>query len=133
MTSEQKATIVRIRGSLSAYLTTAGAAGDGFHCAVGIGIVTNEAFAIGQTALPGPLDEADWGGWMYYRFFDLHEGEGAAVNVNGLSSLQFEVDTKAMRKWEGNSETLVAMLQVVEKTAATMETWFDSRILVKLS
>ena len=132
MVSEEKSTIVRVRGSLQAYLKTTAAADDGFHCAVGLALVTDEAFAVGATAVPGPISEIDWDGWMYHRIFDVHATGGTASDTIGLSVAQFEVDSKAMRKWdEGN--TLMAVVEVVEGTTATMSVWFDTRILIKLS
>jgi len=126
-----KVTVVRLRGNLQAYLTATAAANDGFHCAVGIGIVTNEAFAIGPTALPGPLSEADWDGWFYHRIFDLHQGAENAVNTALLDAVQFEVDSKAMRKWDGGAETMVAMVEVSEIGTSVMTIYFDTRVLIK--
>ena len=100
------------------------------HVAVGIGIVTNEAFAIGATAIPGPISEADWDGWMYHRFFDLHKG--LADTTDGSSAIEFEVDSKAMRKWDGGAETLVGMVEAVEAGTASMDVFFDSRVLLKV-
>ncbi len=135
LVNEEKATIVRIRGSVQAFLTTASAAGDGFHCAMGIALVTSQAFAAGVASLPHPIDESDWDGWMYHRFFDLHSAFATLVGgfvVNDQSSIQFEVDTKAMRKWTENM-TVVGVLQSVEQGTASMNMFFDSRLLVKLS
>ena len=133
LAGESKVTLVRLRGSLQVYLKTSSAAGDGFHCALGIGIVMNEAFGVGQTAIPGPISEADWDGWLYHRFFDLHTFDATIANniELGLAVAQFEVDSKAMRIWD-DGETLMAILEVSEGTAATMDVFFDSRILVKL-
>ena len=123
-------TIVRLRGSFQAYLRSATAADDGFHCALGIGIVSDDAFTIGVTAVPNPIADANWPGWLYHRFFDLHaSGAFSADDPNG--SIQFEVDSKAMRKF-GSNEILMANLEVVEDTTATMTAWFDSRVLLKL-
>ena len=135
LVNEEKATIVRIWGSLSAFLTTASAAGDGFHCAMGIGLVTDQAFAAGVASLPTPLDESDWDGWMYHRFFDVHTPFATLTEsgvVNGVTAIEFEVDTKAMRKWVENM-TVVAVLDSVEQGTASMNVFFDSRMLLKLS
>ena len=45
--STQKATFVRLRGMFHAFLTVSTAAGDGFFGAVGIGVVTQQAFTAG--------------------------------------------------------------------------------------
>ena len=131
LVTEDRVTIVRIRGALQAFLTAATAAADGFHCALGIGIVSADAFAVGVTAVPNPLDDMAWPGWMYHRFFDVHSG-GTFNAADGGVQVRFEVDSKAMRKF-GINETLFGVLQVVEDTTAVMQVYFDSRILVKLS
>ena len=103
------------------------------HCAVGIGIVTSDAFAVGVSAVPDPIDQMEWDGWLYHRFFDLHSSEAALGDQqNGLTSIQFEVDSKAMRKVADNM-TLMAVVQAVEIGAAVMVAHFDSRLLVKLT
>ena len=125
-------TVVRLRGSILAVLNSATAAGDGFHCALGVGVCTADAFAVGVTALPAPIDEVDWDGWMYHRFFDVNVGDKTAGDVNWNSAtFREEVDSKAMRKLPENM-VLFASLQAVEDTTASMLVYFDSRVLVKL-
>ena len=126
-------TIVRIRGNLSILCDSVSAIQDGYHGAVGIGVVTSDAFAVGVTAVPNPLADANWDGWMYHRFFDVHAisatiGEG--VNAQALVA-QIEVDTKAMRKLPLN-ETVFMSMEVVEDGTSTLAVRFDSRLLVKL-
>ena len=125
-------TIVRMRGSISAYLDSANAAGDGYHCALGVCIVNGDAFATGVGAVPDPLADAHWDGWMYHRFFDCHVGDKTAGDVNWNASVAtIEVDSKAMRKIS-QSDVLIGVLDVIESGTATMDVFFDSRILVKL-
>jgi len=128
-------TIVRIRGSLQAYLLSVDAAGAGFHFGMGIGVVSADAFGVGVSAVPDPIADADWDGWMYHRFFDLHSFS-ATISQNfgpsGLAAIQFEVDTKAMRKI-GTNDVLMAVLESVEAGSATANVHFDSRVLFKLS
>jgi len=130
LSTETEVTIVRLRGAFSAYLRSATAADNGFHCALGVGIASEDAFAVGVTALPNPLDDADWPGWFYHRFFDIH-ASGAFAGDQPGGSVAFEVDSKAMRKM-GENEIVFANLQVIEDSAATMTVWFDSRLLAKL-
>ena len=127
-------TVVRLRGSLQAFLRSGDAGGVGFHCALGVGIVTQDAFSVGVTAMPNPQDDTDWK-WLYHRIFDLHTLDATIANSYGpagLAAIQFEVDSKAMRKMVPN-QTIFASLQVVEAAAATMDVYFDSRMLLKLS
>ena len=126
-------TIVRIRGNLQAYLKTASAGDSGFHCAVGIGIVTTDAFSIGVTAMPGPLSDIFWDGWLFHQIFDIFAASGTiADNFNlGLAVERFEIDSKAMRKFRTNM-TVFAMLETVEGGTATMSVRVGSRMLLKL-
>jgi len=124
-------TLVRLRGSVQALLTQATAIADGFHCAMGIGIVNEDAFAIGVTTIMDPLTDADWDGWLYHRFFDLHAQSSTTVGPGPADNLQFEVDSKAMRKTT-DGDVIFAALEVVEQTTAVMQVFFDSRVLFKL-
>ena len=84
------------------HLLTAAAAGDGFFGAVGIGIVTNQAFVAGVTSMPEPFDEVNWDGWMWHFFFDIRSVTatiGDGVNAASVSQL-LTIDSKAMRKLE---------------------------------
>ena len=123
-------TLIRTRGYFSSIQVIGSAIGDGFSGAFGIGVVTNDAFAIGVTAMPGPLSNIDWDGWLYHRFISQHV---AAANAFGTedSVLTFEVDSKAMRKITVN-DTVFAMLEVTEIGTAEIDVFFDSRMLLKL-
>ena len=127
----EELTLVRVRGSFQAYLRAVAAISDGFHCAIGIGIVTVEAFDVGITAIPGPLTEMSWDGWLYHRFFDLHSAVSSFDQTAPMGSVDIEVDSKAMRKI-GSDQIIVAMLEVVEAGTATMTVFFDTRVLFKL-
>jgi hypothetical protein len=126
--------LVRLRGSLQAFLKTGDGANSGFHCVFGIGIASADAFSIGVTALPNPADDTGWPGWLYWRVFDVHTF-GATIaesmNASGLGSIQFEVDSKAMRKL-GVNEVIFASCQTIESGSATMSLFFESRTLLKL-
>ena len=125
-------TLVRIRGQLQIFITSASSAGDGFDGAMGIGLVTREAFAAGATAVPGPISEMDWDGWVYHTFFHVHVHATANIPQQAPASFSIAVDSKAMRKWS-EGYVLVPVLEQVEHGTAVAEAWFDSRLLVKLS
>ena len=129
-------TIVRIRGLLGLTLVANGAVGDGYVGAVGIGLVTSSAFAIGITALPTPITDVAWNGWMWHQFIDLRafagqSGSGSAA-IFGFHK-DYEVDSKAMRKFPDAEFTMVAIIEVVESGTSQLEVSFDSRILGKLA
>ena len=122
-------TIVRLRGQLEIILQTTGGVGQGFRGAFGIGVVTTAAATIGITAVPSPITELDWDGWMYYTMFGVHHGLAAVSDGSGHERI--DVDTKAMRKF-GDEQTLLAVMEVVEIGTADMDVFFDSRMLLKL-
>ena len=132
LVDELMATIMRLRGTLSMYLVTNSAVNDGFHCAMGIGLVDNLAFAAGVNSIPGPLTNANSDIWLYHRFFGVH-GRTAGIEAGAPNeAFETEVDSKAMRKWSSD-QTLVPIVEVVEASSATAAIWFDSRVLIKLT
>ena len=132
-------TVVRVRGSMLLQLSTAASGLDGFHGAMGIGVVTQVAFDIGVTALPTPITEEAWDGWLYHQFFQLVASDildgSAATDKDTLNpvtaTLRVDVDSKAMRKLNSDM-VIVAVLEVAEEGAATLQWSFRSRMLVKL-
>ena len=93
-------TIIRTRGQVSVgpQDVTADLAIVG---AFGIGMVSTQAFGIGITAIPHPFRDADWDGWMVWRSFSYQFEFQDATGVN-FPAWDFEVDSKAMRKLEGD-------------------------------
>ena len=133
-------TIVRTRGELVALLSSADAVTSGFHGAFGIAKVTAQAVAIGVTAVPGPLTDDDWDGWLYHRYLSCISADPAtttgAVTAPlqlgaGSGAIRLEVDSKAMRKIAEN-ESVVAMMEMMEIGVASLRVFFNSRLLVKL-
>ena len=125
-------TIVRIRGICQLFLTAATAGNDGFTGAIAIGIINEDAFAVGVTTIMDPLADMDWDGWMYHHFFAINSPVSADTGLESPSASQrIVVDGKAMRKiTEG--QVVFAAIEVVELGTATMEAHFNSRMLVKL-
>ena len=105
--------------------------GEGYHAALGIGVCTNDAFAIGVTAVPNPIADADWDGWFYHRFFDLHATTATISDGVNTGRIAWEVDSKAMRKVTVN-DTIFATVETVEVGTSQIEVFFDSRALFKL-
>ena len=131
VTFGEAGTVIRVRGAFEAILVSYTASGDGMHGAVGIGIASTPAFQTGLAALPTPITEANWDGWMYHRFFDVHGQLAAGSTSTGdASTLKVEVDTKAMRK-VSDEMTLFAMLEVVLIGTADLDVFFDTRLLLK--
>ena len=124
-------TLVRLRGHLEIVLEAAANIGEGFSGALGVGIVSADAFAIGVTAIPNPIDDQSWGGWIYHRHWSLHATTATIADGVNTGRIGIEVDSKAMRKF-GLNELIFASMQVTEVGTSQIEAFFDSRVLVKL-
>ncbi len=132
-------TVIRIRGELLLYLTLGTSAGDGYVGAFGIGIASLAAVTAGIASVPTPITEAGADSWLYHRFFRLSSpgvSTAAALNVNAFGvaagAMRVEVDSKAMRKFPQDL-AIYAAIEVVEGGVATMDGFFNSRSLSKLS
>ena len=122
-------TLVRLRGGLLVNLDTASAIGNGFVGAFGIGIVTETAFATGAAAVPTPITERDWDGWLFWHTIQVLSGDASDVGLSGSAQQRVEVDTKAMRKL--NEESLIyGVIEVTEIGTAEIDVAFDSRMLI---
>jgi len=125
-------TIIRIRGVFTAWLEVVTAIGDNFgDVAIGIGIVSADAFAVGQSAMPGPLTDPEWD-WMYISYFGPLVGSTVTEEFKGLAAVRHEIDTKAMRKINPN-ETVFGMMETEDETGAVTLTFGAmTRMLSKL-
>jgi len=132
-------TLARLRGMFHSYLSAAAAPQDGFVGAFGIAVATTAAIAVGATAVPSPITEQDWDGWLYWTpVFLVSPGviDGTVSDdrssISGQTGSQIQVvDSKAMRKLN-EAESIYGALEVSEVGTATMNWHFDSRILLKL-
>ena len=133
-------TLIRTRGELLAWIGSSGAANNGFHGAFGIAKATSAAVLAGVASVPTPITEEAWDGWLYHRYFTLFTGGTIAAataaqqadQVNSqTAALRFEIDSKAMRKFDVN-EALYGCIELVEVGTAAMEWTFNCRMLFKL-
>jgi len=124
---EERVTVIRTRGQIS-IIPAAFGADLNVVGAVGMGIVTTEAFTAGILSVPEPFSDADWGGWLMWRSFSYRveflDSTGIAV-----PNWSFEVDSKAMRKVRQN-ETIIL---VAESQQGAFTISAPLRVLVKLS
>ena len=127
-TTGSELTLLRTRGLFHAFLVSATSAGDGFFGAFGIGLASDQAFTAGASSMPRPLDESFADVWLYHQFISVHAGEPGGLSGGVEGSQRFDVDSKAMRKFDANI-VMYAALQVVETGTAVMKVFFDSRIL----
>ena len=124
-------TMIRTRGFLEMFLTAATTAGDGFTGAIGIGKSTTQAFAVGITALPVPVTDADWDGWLYHQFFSVHSASALQAFTTPSSVIRMPVESKGMRK-AGLDDVFFAVIEVTEIGVSSLSVFFDTRMLFKL-
>ena len=125
-------TLARLRGRFRAQLLLVGSANDGMTGAFGIAIATTAALAAGVNSVPTPITEQSWDGWLYWAPTQLFGVSTSVFPQENGSNLDYEVDSKAMRKmdadqslyaiWEGDSETGTVTQRMI----------FDSRVLFML-
>ena len=121
-------TIVRTRGLLLVRPQGFGADLD-MQGALGIGIVSDQAFAAGAGSVPGPWTDADWDGWFVWQPWALRVEFSDATGVLVPANVNWEIDSKAMRKVQFN-ETVVIVAES-QAGAVIIETPF--RMLIKLA
>ncbi len=126
----QGLTLIRVRGHVELVLRLAGAS-EGFTGAIGICLVTDDAFAIGITAMPTPVTDMEDDIWLYHRFFSVHAGAVTATAALARISESWEVDSKAMRKTPQGT-TLAAVFEATEVGTSIIDVTFQSRLLDKL-
>ena len=122
-------TIVRVRGLLSVK-TDQEAANESPFGALGICVVSEEAAAIGPTAIPGPYTNADSDLWMLHEFWSCPISLATAVGIAQLDR-QYQLDSKAMRKMTPE-ESLAVMIENGAGTAGAAYR-LDLRVLAKLA
>ncbi len=121
-------TIIRTRGSLF-YKSDQSAANERYGCGYGLAVVSDEAVAIGVTAIPTPI--TDQGSDLWFLLEQL-EGFFGFADATGFAEVGQErmIDSKAMRKVDIGQD-----LVIVAETAAFHPSCLltDSfRFLVKL-
>ncbi len=121
-------TILRSRGLISVRLNSF-ASDLSFTGVIGMGVVTDDAFAAGAVSIPRPFDDADWGGWFVWEPYSFYLEFADAIGFQSKADMHFKFDSKAMRRVEPN-ETVVVM---VESQSVAVDVSVTFRQLYKLS
>ncbi len=129
----EEPTIVRTRGSGVLWLQTATAIGDGFEVGIGLCLVTDQAVAAGSASIPRPITNRDWDGWLWHTVEYVNAVTATiADGANAVGALvRYEIDSKAMRKWDQGAESIVGVLEATEFGTATMRHRANTRMLLK--
>jgi len=127
-------TQVRLRGIFTAWIESATAVGDGFtNVAIGICVVSENAFNAGVGSVPDPVVDVGWDGWLY------HANLGPVISLStteeggaGLTMVRHVIDSKAMRKAQATDVTIGVASFETEVGAAILRFTSRTRILDKL-
>ena len=127
-------TLVRVRGEMLLGLTVTGLLLDGFRqVAAGLCIVSENAFGVGVTAVPDPIADINWDGWLWYWTGAVFAANTVPSGNLGTEAVRVVIDNKAMRK-QKNTDVLVAVVGTASIDGTTnLEVRFNSRVLDKLS
>ena len=129
-------TIVRSRGEVLLMLSATDQLLGGWgEISLGLCIVSENAFAVGITAVPHPSTDIAWDGWLWYWTGALRSITTSAVLLGQdlPAQARIVVDSKAMRKIKA-TDVLVGVIEVgTEAGTATITAEMNTRILLKLS
>ena len=123
-------TVIRMHGELEVMLTAASAVLEGVSWAFGMAIVSENAAGIGVTAVPAPLTDVAWDGWLVHEEGVLFARDATPLDDPNLL-IHREIDSKAMRKSHA-TDVLIACFEIAEVGTATAGAVLISRQLVKL-
>ena len=114
----QSRTVLRMIGSYMIHATGNVTAGEVARLAVGIGVVSTDAFAAGSSAMPDPAGELDYP-WLYWAEHTVRYGATASPET-GISLTGFvreSFDIRLMRKVKPR-ESLAFVSQYVDVSGA---------------
>ena len=120
-------TVARIRGEFLGFNSAVAAVTDAFRFAAGICKVSENAFGAGGSAIPDPLADISWDGWMWHT-----TGWLGGLILEGAGLARVEIDSKSMRKLP-ETDLLVGMVST-DSEAGTVTAQFKliTRMLVLL-
>jgi len=126
-------TILRVRGDILFAFGGVTVALDEMTFAMGLGLVSSDAAALGATAMPDPAAEADypWLWWKEFSMFSTFAIDGTGTDHSGQLQVRIPVDTKAMRRVKPG-QTLVLTGQYVDVVGTPPVRWMVSgfRVLI---
>ncbi len=79
------------------------------HMAIGFAVVSDQAQAIGITAVPTPITDLDSDAWYLHHFLSNEFCFITGVGFNSGGNQQVEVDSKAMRRVEDGFNNVVTL------------------------
>jgi len=110
------ATVLRMLGEYVIEPTGAVASSDAACIGVGIGLVSSDSAELGATAVPDPIDEADFP-WLYWAEHAFHFADSTANPAPASTSIRKAFDVRSMRKMKPR-ESLVFITQYFDLAGA---------------
>ena len=97
---------------------------------MGICIVTAQAASVGVTAIPHPVTDAAWGGWLVHQFLASKILRFSGVGFDNRVYNTVEIDSKGVRKIDEDERLVV----IFENTSAAdgFEVAASFRFLTKI-
>jgi len=124
-------TIVRSRGVL--HLATDQLSASEVAVAVmGWAVVSDQALAVGVTAVPTPITEGDSDLWFLYESLITRVDFGSAIGFDSSSGNLKEFDSRAMRKVEDGQDIAVVMEASAASGFSGCRMSKQGRMLIKL-
>ncbi len=126
-------TVIRTRGNWTIDVSVLPDLGTNqFELGLGLMVATSAAFSVGITALPTPLTDIGFDGWLWH-WNGIAGVVPGMVRSTATGVVSVEVDSKAMRKITFG-QVVVGIVEVIETgTAGTLVTELESRMLSKLA
>jgi len=120
-------TILRTRGHVFLQLDSGGA-DERVLVAVGLIVVSTNAFTAGAASLPSPVDDGE-DDWLWHSYLSLSVLAEVAISDQAMFQRQ-EIDSKAMRKVRpGEVLAFMAEIADVSDNAGTIDLMYGTRIL----
>jgi len=123
------ATVIRTRGIITIISDQVGASEAPFG-AVGFSVVSDQAQAVGITAIPDPISDSGSDLFFVHQYFDAPLNVGTAASFANISKT-FAFDSKAMRK-VSEDQTIVVSVANSSATAG-LQYILQFRMLLKVN
>ena len=130
----QPETILRMIGDFLIVPTPGGTfvEDDQVDMTVGIGVMSSDAFAVGNTAIPDPAGEPQFP-WLYWKAFSFIMEDATPSPSAWQTSIRVDFDIRSMRKVTAR-QTLFTCVEYVDVVGAPpMDMlWSQTRVLLGL-
>ena len=124
-------TVIRTRGQIVVGSDQI-AAQENWVGAVGALIASDQAVAVGVGSLPTPYTDSDSDLWFMHRFFGGRYDFRSAVGASPEGMLQFEFDSKAMRKMPTGT-TFCFIVENGGQAGVGINYWLQYAVLFKVA